>query len=87
MMTERDRYLRRISTMNFAMVELNLYLDTHPADAAINDKLKEYTKKYDALVKEFEEKFGPLTIPDTEQNRWAWISSPWPWDTKEEAEM
>lgn len=87
MMTERDRYLRRIATMNFAMVEFNLYLDTHPADTAINDKLKEYTKKYDALVKEFEEKFGPLTMPDNEQNRWAWISSPWPWDTGEEDEM
>lgn len=44
-MSERDRLLRRIATIDFAIVELHLYMDTHPDDESINSKLSEYEQK------------------------------------------
>ncbi len=85
-MTERERLLRRISTLDFAIVELHLYLDTHPDDLKINEKLKEYELKSKELRKVYEENFGPLTMRNNEENNWEWISGPWPWDNDKECE-
>lgn len=85
-MTERERLLRRIATMDFAIVELHLYLDTHPDAADVNDKLNEYEQKSAELRKKFEEKFGPLTPRNSEENNWEWVSNPWPWDNEEEGD-
>ena len=38
-MTDREMMLRQIATVDFAIVELNLYLDTHPSDQEVNSKL------------------------------------------------
>lgn len=83
-MTERERLMKRISSYDFAVIELQIYLDTHPNDAPLAAKLKEYLAKSDALRKEYEEKFGPIQAKRENSNRWAWISNPWPWDSNEE---
>ncbi len=81
-MTDRNMLLRRIAALDFAVVELNLYMDTHPLDSEINDKLNEYKQKSEVLREEFEKKFGPLTSTDKEKNRCGWISDPWPWNNE-----
>jgi len=81
-MTDRSMLLRRIAALDFAVVELNLYMDTHPFDSDVNDKLNEYKQKSRVLREEFEKKFGPLTSTDKEKNRWGWISDPWPWNNE-----
>ena len=58
MMTERERLLRRLAAYDFAIVEYNLYLDTHPHDTAVMHKFKESIEKSNALTEEFEEKYG-----------------------------
>ncbi len=82
-MTERERMLRRLSSYDFAVTELHIYLDTHPDDAAAAKTLADYEQKSDSLARDFQEKFGPLTPMNETGNRWAWISDPWPWDTQE----
>ena len=84
-MAERRKLLEKISVVDFAIVELQLYLDTHPNDTAAAVKLNEYKLKSRELTKEYEAKFGPISSKNQNTNRWAWISSPWPWDpmTKE----
>ena len=37
-------------------------------------------KDTEKLVKEFEEKFGPINETPQNTSRWAWISDPWPWE-------
>lgn len=81
-MTERERLLRRIATCDFAVVELHIYLDTHPNDQAAMAKLDEYLAKSNALRNEFIQNFGAIRASDT--NAWDWISNPWPWDNTEE---
>ena len=85
-MSTREDLLKRIASYDFAIVELNLFLDSHPHDGAALAKLKEYVEKSKTLRREFEENFGPLKARSTEGNRWMWISNPWPWDTVKEGE-
>ena len=85
-MSERERLIRRIAAIDFALVELHLFLDSHPNNTEVANKLDEYQMKSDELRSQYEEKFGPLSPMGKNGNRWAWISNPWPWDTSEEAD-
>ena len=82
-MTERERLLKRLASYDFAVMELHIYLDTHPDDRAAADALSSYEEKSNRLHSEYEEKYGPLMMTGENGNRWAWISDPWPWDTME----
>ena len=58
-----------------------LYLDTHPDDKKAFALFRELVAKSKELVREFEEKFGPLTAFATaKSNTFDWIDSPWPWE-------
>lgn len=83
-MNERERMLRKLSSYDFAIIELHIYLDTHPNDTSAAQAMKEYEAKSSALRAEYEEKFGPLSTNTVSGNRWAWISNPWPWNRQEE---
>ena len=85
-MTERQQLLEKIAVVDFAIVELHQYLDTHPNDNAASTKLDEYKLKSKALTREFEARYGPISAKDRDANRWAWISNPWPWDTTSKEE-
>ncbi len=83
-MNEREILLKKISTYQFAAFDLQLFLDTHPNDRKTIEKMNEYKKQLRPLVKEYEEKFGPLTKSETERNSWKWIKAPWPWEIEED---
>lgn len=83
-MTEREILLKKISTYQFAMLDLQLFLDTHPNDTKTLEKIKEYRETLAPLVKEFEAKFGPLTKNMSSTNQWRWIKAPWPWEKEED---
>ena len=83
-MTEREILLRRISSYDFAVTDIHIYLDTHPDDKNASKMLKEYEKKSCALRDEYEKKFGPLMTSGEGGNRYAWISDPWPWNVMED---
>ncbi len=82
-MSERERLMKRLSSYDFAVIELHIYLDTHPFDTAASAKLAEYETKAAELRQEYEKRFGPITATDITANRWAWISDPWPWNISE----
>lgn len=77
---QREAMKRRLSAMRFACWELHLFLDTHPNNCEAARRLEEYRQRLDRMVKEFEEKFGPLGETSQDTSRWAWISGPWPWE-------
>lgn len=79
-MDEREILINRIAALDFAIVELNLYMDTHPNDTEVNMKLNDYKEKSMQLKNEYQEKFSPLSSKNIEENRWGWISDPWPWN-------
>lgn len=81
-MTEREKMLSNLSSVEFAAHELHIYLDTHPDDAAAGEALNKYEAQAAKLRRDFEARFGPLSAGE-DGNRWAWIADPWPWDIQE----
>ena len=74
--------LRNVQELNFAMIELALYLNTHPCD---EDALALYGKvqmMHAGAKIEFEDMYGPLSYEgvDTEKDGWSWVKGPWPWE-------
>lgn len=82
-MNERARLMRKIKEYDFALKELNLYLDTHPNCRRALALFKKYKELRRKSVDEYTAKFGPIT-PDQSNNdqRWTWIDDPWPWERR-----
>jgi spore coat protein JB len=81
-MDERLALLREIQELEFVLIELNLFLDTHPQERAA---LRDYAAVRDKLlpaIKRYEEIYGPLTLlsPTLGKCPWQWIEGPWPWE-------
>ena len=70
-----------ISAAQFAVAELNLYLDTHPFDKEALDKLTAAKSRLKSYVKQYEEEYGPLTVlGEFGNDGFTWINNPWPWE-------
>ena len=81
---ERQKLLLEIMKNGFYAHELNLYLDNFPNDKERINLYNLYDKKTSDLIKEYNNKFEPLTLTGNELKEvpWAWEDSPWPWETK-----
>ena len=79
-MTEREILLRKISTYSFAISEYRLYLDTHPNCEMTIHKIKDCEEKLYPLIKEYEDKYGPLMSNNANPKKWTWVNDPWPWE-------
>ena len=78
---EKKELLNKIMSLNFAINDLVLYLDTHPNDRNAILMHNEYSQNIKALIEEYQRKFGPLTVNFTSnENSWDWIDNPWPWE-------
>ena len=74
----RKEMIQKIKELNFSIIELSLYLDTHPCDMKAINMHNEYAKQVKELKEKYQKMYGPLTIfyPSDE---WNWIEEPWPW--------
>ncbi|MBR6242850.1 MAG: spore coat protein CotJB [Ruminococcus sp.] len=80
-MNERRMLLNKIKKYDFTLKELNLYLDTHPDCRRALAMFRNYSRLRKECIEEFTKRFGPLTPEEsTDQQQWAWISDPWPWE-------
>jgi spore coat protein JB len=73
--------LEEIQAIDFVIVELNLYLDTHPNDLEAIKQFNENTEKSMKLKLEYEKKYGPLMNFGYSFSNYPfdWIDTPWPW--------
>ncbi len=80
--TEQEKLLYNLLAISFSTHELNLYLDLHPEDQSMVTLFNDYKNKKEKLTKEYEEKYGPLTVCTMNQNaeNFNWTNSPWPWE-------
>jgi len=78
---EYYQYMNELQAVDFVLLELTLYLDTHPDDSATIAQFSQFQKRKTSLMQQFETSFGPLReyghspIGQT----WSWADSPWPW--------
>jgi len=77
--TEREMLLFKVYEYDFAINDLNLYLDLHSEDMYAFELLKKYTKECKQAKKEYSKIFGPLNLFDTKDNSYKWSEDPWPW--------
>jgi spore coat protein JB len=75
------RDLLELQRTDFALVELTLYLDTHPADMQAVQQFNQLSQRRRQIASEFEMKYGPLLQFGLSYSRfpWQWIETPWPW--------
>ena len=82
-MNNRQSALLRIMELEFAAIDLNLFLDTHPDDRCALTDFAAVSQELMRAKSEFEARYGPLMnfgFGLNEGNIWRWIESPWPWE-------
>lgn len=78
--------LAELMALEFALVDLGLYLDTHPSDT---EAFELYTK-YVALERDGRKRYvatyGPILQTDVASAKeYTWLHDPWPWELAEGA--
>lgn len=76
---EKREMLQEIKCRNFAIIELALYLDTHPDDDKALCLHRRYCKELKELKDKYQKVYGPLSIYFP-CNKWRWLEEPWPWE-------
>ena len=76
---KREEMAMKIRELDFALVELGLYLDTHPEDRRALCLHNNYARQVKELKDKYQKVYGPLTM-DYPCNKWRWLEQPWPWE-------
>lgn len=77
------KLLKEIAMVDFAIVELTLYLDTHANDHDAVTYIKQYISISKHLKEEYAKLYGPLVVCDADFNeceQWKWAIMPLPWE-------
>ena len=77
--TEREKKLLEIQKLDFAINDLNLYLDLNPTDMEAYELIKKYVRSCMEKKDEYSSIYGPLTLDET-QNEYEWSKGVWPWE-------
>lgn len=77
---EREKLLFEVQKYDFAINDLNLYLDLYPNDSYVFNLLKKFIVQYKKHKEVYEQKYGLLCLDDSTSNKYDWLESPWPWD-------
>lgn len=82
-----DTPLNQLRALEFVVLEMGLYLDTHPYDAETFALFQRYVELEQAARDAYVADHGPLTLTDTARDgTFTWGDGPWPWQyTEEEA--
>lgn len=80
-MNQREQLLNEIGIVSFVLVDLGLYLDTHPNDKNALEYFKHYAKIYKQMESDFAVRYYPLTLCDNDScKEWDWGNAPLPWE-------
>lgn len=77
--------LNQLRALDFVILELGLYLDTHPYDAEAFALFQEYVALERTAQENYVAQYGPLVQKDAAQDgAFTWGNGPWPWHYSEE---
>ncbi|MGE4277876.1 MAG: spore coat protein CotJB [Lawsonibacter sp.] len=72
--------LAELQALEFVVLELGIYLDTHPDDTEAFTMFKQYSAMEKAAKAAYESKFGPLMKSSAASGEnYRWLQDPWPW--------
>ncbi len=76
--------LAELQALDFVVVELGHYLDTHADDKEAFSLFQQYAAMCKSAKASYEAEYGPLTRPATAcQASYNWLDDPWPWNYSE----
>ena len=72
--------MKRLRTVDFALVEANLYLDAYPDSASALEYYHKLLAERKRLADMINGAGMPLTARDNvSTTEWNWVNGPWPW--------
>ncbi|WP_281186617.1 spore coat protein CotJB [Bacillus solimangrovi] len=73
--------MEKLQAVDFALIDLTLYLDTHPKDAEAVQQFNDLAQQSMHIRQEFEQQFGPLQQYGNSYVSFpfSWKKAPWPW--------
>ena len=86
MMGSRAAYQTRCGLMcqineaSFAMDDAQLFLDTHPDNAAAMQYFRNAAAMRRNAMDAYQRQFGPLMADEVTGRDWNWVADPWPWE-------
>lgn len=76
----RDEMLKRITELDFFIIDLHLYLNTHPDDSEAITLYNDCVMQVKELRDQYNMHYGMLLANNsTSKQPWQWINNPWPW--------
>ena len=73
--------LAELQALEFVILELGIYLDTHKDDAEAFAMFKQFSAMEKAAKAAYESKYGPITKETAAAgDSYQWLSEPWPWN-------
>lgn len=84
-MTDRNELLMQIMQCGFILVDINLYLDTHPHDEQALLDFNCYAQQLAVLKQRYVENFGPIENfgGSTSEEYWKWAEQSFPWQERD----
>ena len=80
--------LAELMALDFAIKELQLYLDTHQKDSEALELLQSYIAMKEEGHRKYVEMYGPLSIEDVRNAKnYTWLKDPWPWEYTREDQI
>lgn len=80
-MMSQEKALQFVRETCFAVLDIGLFLDTHPCDEKAMDYYNKYQQMHKEAVRNYEEHYGPLSIDGVNTcDGWTWTEKPWPWE-------
>lgn len=77
----REKMMQFVRETGFALIEVGLYLDTHPCDEEAMDYYNKYQQMHKEAVEDYEKHCGPITSNGVNTcEGWTWTEGPWPWE-------
>ena len=73
--------MTELQSIDFAIQELALYLDTHRNDTEALALFREYQQRYKKCLEKYVEKYGPMNRQTQSRSQcYDWLDDPWPWE-------
>lgn len=77
----RLEMLKQIAAIDFTLIDLQLYLNTHPTDQEVLSQYNMISMQARMMRQNYEGFYGPLCSGGAASAYpWQWINEPWPWE-------
>ena len=82
MTCEQNKLLQEINILSFTLIEITLFLDTHPCNQDAMRHFDYYNRIKKEKCSEYSKLYGPLTLNESKgkTQEFQWTMQPWPWE-------